>query len=136
MQVKKWLGAIGPLPPATTCRRLECCPPPAMPTTSWLSSTRACGYAACLCTCERTPQCAAPVLNALSGEYAVKTASLWQRSNHTVAGVRSYVGDELAAVGHYFCALAVAQPFLVARDNLLLLFEQNRIRWRAFCGAK
>lgn len=33
-------------------------------------------------------------------------------------------------MGHYFRALAVAQPFLVARDNLLLLFEQNRIRCR------
>ncbi len=41
-----------------------------------------------------------------------------------------YVGDELAAAAHYFRALAVAQPFVVARDNLLLLFEQNRIR----CG--
>lgn len=38
------------------------------------------------------------------------------------------MGDELAAVAHYFRALAVARPFLVARDNLLLLFEQNRIR--------
>jgi Est1 DNA/RNA binding domain len=69
-----------------------------------------------------------PCLNALSGEFTSNAMPLWQHNIYTAAGVCSYVGDELAAVAHYFCALAVAQPFLVARDNLLLLFEQNRIR--------
>ena len=36
-------------------------------------------------------------------------------------------------MAHYFRALAVVQPFLIARENLLLLFEQNRIRCARSC---
>jgi protein SMG7 len=38
-------------------------------------------------------------------------------------------GDELRAVYYYFRSLSVAVPFLTAKENLLLLFEQNRARW-------
>jgi protein SMG7 len=38
-------------------------------------------------------------------------------------------GDELRAVYHYARSLCVGIPFWTARENLLLLFEQNRARW-------
>jgi hypothetical protein len=38
-------------------------------------------------------------------------------------------GDELRAVYHYARSLSVGIPFWTARENLLLLFEQNRARW-------
>jgi hypothetical protein len=38
----------------------------------------------------------------------------------------TYSESELPAVAHYFRSLACAQPFVVARENLLLLLEQNR----------
>lgn len=40
-----------------------------------------------------------------------------------------YTSDELRAVYYYFRSLAVAMPFVTARENLLLLFEKNRNRW-------
>jgi hypothetical protein len=40
-------------------------------------------------------------------------------------------GDELRAVYHYARSLCVGLPFSTARENLLLLFEQNRNRWAA-----
>lgn len=43
----------------------------------------------------------------------------------------TYAEAELPAVAHYYRGLAVAHPFLVARENLLLLFEHNRARYRA-----
>lgn len=36
----------------------------------------------------------------------------------------TYVNDELLAVYRYFRSLSVETPFLTARDNLILLFEQ------------
>ena len=49
---------------------------------------------------------------------------------HNQLAVMSFFGgDELRAVYYYFRSLSVAMPFLTARENLLLLFEQNRARW-------
>lgn len=37
----------------------------------------------------------------------------------------------LGAVVYNFRALSAGEPFPVARDNLLLLFEQNRVKCEA-----
>ena len=49
-------------------------------------------------------------------------------AHNQLAVLATYRNDELSAVYHYFRSLAVAEPFLIARENLLLLFEQNRQR--------
>ncbi len=38
-------------------------------------------------------------------------------------------GDELRSVYCYFRGLSTTQRFVVARANLMILFEQNRARW-------
>ena len=50
-------------------------------------------------------------------------------AHNQLAVLATYRNDELSAVYHYVWSLAVAEPFLIARENLLLLFEQNRKRW-------
>ena len=37
--------------------------------------------------------------------------------------------DDLAAVYYYFRSLAVAKPFTIARENLVLLLEQIRVKY-------
>ncbi len=46
-------------------------------------------------------------------------------AHNQLAVLATYRDDERSAVYHYFRSLAVAEPFLIARENLLLLFEQN-----------
>eukprot|EP01114_Cavostelium_apophysatum_P021904 TRINITY_DN7768_c0_g2_i3.p1 TRINITY_DN7768_c0_g2~~TRINITY_DN7768_c0_g2_i3.p1 ORF type:complete len:559 (+),score=174.23 TRINITY_DN7768_c0_g2_i3:260-1936(+) len=48
--------------------------------------------------------------------------------HNQLAVLATYADDEFAAVYHYFLSLAVAHPFLTARDNLIVLFEKNRVR--------
>ena len=50
-------------------------------------------------------------------------------AHNQLAVLATYLADERGAVYHYFRSLAVEEPFLIARENLLLLFEQNRKRW-------
>ena len=61
----------------------------------------------------------------------------WQHSDvcHPPSGGNAYnqlavlatlADDKLSAVYFYFRSLAVAMPFGIARENLLLLFEANR----------
>ncbi|KAF6253423.1 hypothetical protein COO60DRAFT_1643170 [Scenedesmus sp. NREL 46B-D3] len=45
-------------------------------------------------------------------------------------------GDELRAVYHYARSLCVGIPFLTARENLTLLFEQNRVRYREYVAQR
>jgi hypothetical protein len=49
--------------------------------------------------------------------------------HNQLAVMAFYTGDELRAVTYYCRALAARVPFLTARENLHLLFEQNRARW-------
>ena len=49
-------------------------------------------------------------------------------SFNQLAVLATYTEAELPAVYYYFRSLATAHPFLVARENLLLLFEHNRAR--------
>lgn len=62
----------------------------------------------------------------------------WQQPDvcHSHAGGNAYnqlavlatlADDKLSAVYFYFRSLAVAVPFGIARENLLLLFEANRV---------
>ena len=46
-----------------------------------------------------------------------------------LAVLSTYSEDDLAAVFHYFRSLAVAKPFTIARENLVLLLEQIRVKY-------
>ncbi|KAH9313264.1 hypothetical protein KI387_028299, partial [Taxus chinensis] len=64
--------------------------------------------------------------------YYLKAVSLWPASgnpHNQLAVLATYVGDELLAVYRYFRSLAVETPFVTARDNLILLFEKNRLHY-------
>ncbi|CAL1406075.1 unnamed protein product [Linum trigynum] len=66
---------------------------------------------------------------AAASSYYLQAASLWPSSgnpHHQLAIVASYSGDELGAVYRYFRSLAVDNPFMTARDNLIFAFEKNR----------
>ncbi|KAI9144033.1 hypothetical protein BKA69DRAFT_902204 [Paraphysoderma sedebokerense] len=45
--------------------------------------------------------------------------------HNQLAVVATYLQDELSAVYHYYRSLIVRQPFLTAKDNLGLLFQQS-----------
>lgn len=77
----------------------------------------------------------------------------WQRASHyyrlaarvlprsgnphnQLAVMAVMAGEELRAMYHYARSLCVGLPFLTARENLLLLFEQNRARWGGWAGAR
>ncbi|KAK9817739.1 hypothetical protein WJX72_001469 [[Myrmecia] bisecta] len=49
-------------------------------------------------------------------------------SYNQLAVLATYTDNELGAVYHYFRSLAVPLPFLIARENLNLLFEQTRAK--------
>ncbi|MBA0757755.1 hypothetical protein Gotri_020823 [Gossypium trilobum] len=51
-----------------------------------------------------------------------------------LAILASYSGDELLAVYRYFRSLAVDNPFLTARDNLIVAFEKNRLNFSQLPG--
>lgn len=48
--------------------------------------------------------------------------------HNQLAVLATYIEDDLDAVYHYFRGLAVAHPFLTARENLVVLFEKNRVK--------
>ncbi len=50
-------------------------------------------------------------------------------SFNQLAVLATYNEAHLQAVCHYFRSLAVAHPFQVARENLLLLFDQARAKY-------
>ncbi|KAG0582790.1 hypothetical protein KC19_3G085900 [Ceratodon purpureus] len=71
--------------------------------------------------------------------YYLQAASLWPPSgnpHNQLAVLATYVSDELLAVYRYFRSLAVETPFLTARDNLILLFEKNRLQYSQLHGSK
>ena len=49
-------------------------------------------------------------------------------AHNQLAVLATYADAELPAVVHYFRSLSAPQPFAVARQNLAMLFEQNRAR--------
>ncbi len=56
-------------------------------------------------------------------------------SFNQLAVLATYTEAHLPAVYYYYRSLAVAQPFQVARENLLLLFEQNRVQYEQLGGS-
>ncbi len=50
-------------------------------------------------------------------------------SYNQLAVLSTYSEDDLAAVYYYFRSLAVAKPFAIARENLVLLLEQIRVKY-------
>ena len=52
-------------------------------------------------------------------------------SFNQLAVLATYSEAHLQAVCHYFRSLAVAHPFQVARENLLLLFDQARAKYES-----
>lgn len=71
--------------------------------------------------------------------YYLQAASLWPPSgnpHNQLAVLATYVSDELLAVYRYFRSLAVETPFLTARDNLILLFEKNRLQYSQLHASK
>ncbi|KAE8733101.1 Protein SMG7 [Hibiscus syriacus] len=66
---------------------------------------------------------------AVASSYYLQAASIWPSSgnpHHQLAILASYSGYELLAIYQYFRSLAVDNPFLTARDNLIVAFEKNR----------
>eukprot|EP00198_Chlamydomonas_reinhardtii_P008926 XP_001698263.1 predicted protein [Chlamydomonas reinhardtii] len=66
-----------------------------------------------------------------AGAYYRQAAAVQPESGNPynqLAVMAYFTGDELRAVYYYFRSLAVALPFVTARENLLLLFEKNRSR--------
>jgi hypothetical protein len=60
---------------------------------------------------------------------AARVLPLSGNPHNQLAVMAVMTGDELRAVYHYARSLCVGIPFWTARENLLLLFEQNRARW-------
>ncbi|CAI0548779.1 unnamed protein product [Linum tenue] len=65
---------------------------------------------------------------AAASSYYLQAASLWPSSgnpHHQLAIVASYSGDKVGAVYRYFRSLAVDNPFMTARDSLIVAFEKR-----------
>ncbi|XP_024528737.1 protein SMG7-like [Selaginella moellendorffii] len=65
----------------------------------------------------------------LPASYYFKAVKLWPATGHPhnqLAVLATYSHNDFLAVYHYFRSLAVDDPFVTARDNLVLLFERNR----------
>lgn len=74
---------------------------------------------------------------AAASSYYRQAASLLPSSgnpHHQLAILASYSGDELGAVYCYFRSLAVDCPFSTARDNLIVVFEKNRLTYSQMHG--
>ena len=69
------------------------------------------------------------VRSALSHAWSMITAG--GNSFNQLAVLATYSEAHLQAVCHYFRSLAVAHPFQVARENLLLLFDQARAKYES-----
>ncbi|GAB2295603.1 hypothetical protein Dimus_029760 [Dionaea muscipula] len=69
---------------------------------------------------------------AAASSYYRQASSLWPSHGnpyHQLAILVSYSGDEYVAIYYYFRSLAVDSPFLTARENLVLAFEKNRLKY-------
>eukprot|EP00877_Chromochloris_zofingiensis_P010721 jgi/Chrzof1/5902/Cz16g20030.t1 len=67
-----------------------------------------------------------------AAHYYKLAARVFPRSGNPfnqLAVMAYFTGDELRAVYYYFRSLSVGIPFMTARENLMLLFEQNRARY-------
>ncbi|KAL7097741.1 hypothetical protein ACP275_10G162600 [Erythranthe tilingii] len=54
--------------------------------------------------------------------------------HHQLAILAGYSSDELVSIYRYFRSLAIDNPFVTARDNLVLAFEKNREKYTELVG--
>ncbi|KAL8142991.1 hypothetical protein V2J09_016023 [Rumex salicifolius] len=74
---------------------------------------------------------------AAASGYYMQASFFWPSSgnpHHQLAILASYSGDEFVAVYRYFRSLAVENPFSMARDNLIIAFEKNRLNFSQLIG--
>ncbi|KAL8037024.1 hypothetical protein ABFX02_11G013200 [Erythranthe guttata] len=74
---------------------------------------------------------------AAASSYYMHASSLWPSSgnpHHQLAILAGYSNDELLSVYRYFRSLAVENPFITARDNLIIAFEKNRHYYSQLVG--
>ncbi|XP_022872103.1 protein SMG7-like [Olea europaea var. sylvestris] len=74
---------------------------------------------------------------AAASSYYMQASSLWPSSgnpHHQVAILAGYSNDELGSIYCYFRSLAVENPFITARDNLIIAFEKNRQSYTQLLG--
>ncbi|KAI3444336.1 hypothetical protein Pfo_001001 [Paulownia fortunei] len=67
----------------------------------------------------------------------MQACSLWPSSgnpHHQLAILAGYSNDELVTIYRYFRSLAVDNPFITARDNLIIAFEKNRQSYSQLVG--
>ncbi|KAL3623729.1 hypothetical protein CASFOL_032545 [Castilleja foliolosa] len=64
-----------------------------------------------------------------ASSYYMQASSIWPSSgnpHHQLAILAGYSNDELLSFYRYFRSLALDNPFITARDNLIIAFEKNR----------
>ncbi|KAI3446578.1 hypothetical protein Pfo_003243 [Paulownia fortunei] len=74
---------------------------------------------------------------AAASSYYMQASSLWPSSgnpHHQLAILAGYSNDELQSIYRYFRSLAVDNPFITARDNLIIAFEKNRQNYTQLLG--
>ncbi|KAL8493793.1 hypothetical protein ACS0TY_024819 [Phlomoides rotata] len=54
--------------------------------------------------------------------------------HHQLAILAGYSNDELVSIYRYFRSLSVGNPFVTARDNLIIAFEKNRMNYTQLVG--
>ncbi|KAL2483005.1 Protein SMG7 [Forsythia ovata] len=72
-----------------------------------------------------------------ASSYYMQASSLWSSSgnpHHQLAILAGYSNDELVSIYRYFRSLAVENPFITARDNLITAFEKNRQSYTQLLG--
>ncbi|KAL6534657.1 hypothetical protein OROGR_013332 [Orobanche gracilis] len=74
---------------------------------------------------------------AAASSYYMQASSIWPSSgnpHHQLAILAGYSNDELLTIYRYFRSLAVDNPFVTARDNLIIAFEKNRQNYIQLLG--
>ncbi|GFP92889.1 protein smg7 [Phtheirospermum japonicum] len=74
---------------------------------------------------------------AAASSYYMQASSIWPSSgnpHHQLAILAGYSNDELLSVYRYFRSLALDNPFITARDNLIIAFEKNRQSYTQLLG--
>ncbi|KAK4481755.1 hypothetical protein RD792_012666 [Penstemon davidsonii] len=72
-----------------------------------------------------------------ASSYYMQASSLWPssgNSHHQLAILAGYLNDELVSIYRYFRSLAISNPFVTARDNLIIAFEKNRQNYTQLFG--
>ncbi|KAK6127250.1 hypothetical protein DH2020_039013 [Rehmannia glutinosa] len=74
---------------------------------------------------------------AAASSYYMQASSILPSSgnpHHQLAILAGYSNDELLSIYRYFRSLAVGNPFITARDNLIIAFEKNRQNYTQLLG--